>query len=130
MLRQNYPYLTDFDFLKSFDNALHKTQKIKIIILDFQENPIQEIQGRVISGSINVDGSSSIRRTCNLSMVADGYDVNLLNVNNLLAINKKVSIEIGFKNTFSHDYSLLFIIKWIIYSASFFNYWSKPIILN
>ena len=101
MLRQNYPYLTDFDFLKSFDNALHKTQKIKIIILDFQENPIQEIQGRVISGSINVDGSSSIRRTCNLSMVADGYDVNLLNVNNLLAINKKVSIEIGFKNTFS-----------------------------
>ena len=96
----NYPYLNDYQFLKEFDNHNHKTQKVKITILDFKENPIKEIQGRVTSGSVNIDGSSAIRRTCNISLIADDYGANLTNINNLLSINKKVSIEIGFKNTF------------------------------
>ena len=99
-MRFNYPYLNDYVFLKEFDNHNHKTQKVKITILDFKENPIKEIQGRVTSGSINIDGSSAIRRTCNLSLIADDYEEKLVNINNLLSINKKVSIEIGFKNTF------------------------------
>lgn len=105
----NYPYLKDFDFLKEFDNSNHKTQKVKVTILDFKENPIKEIQGRVTSGSVNIDGSSAVRRTCNLSMVADNYGENLININNLLSINKKVSLEIGFKNTFLkyQDYEYL-----------------------
>lgn len=98
-MRYNYSYLKDFDFLKEFDNLHNKTQHIKITILNFQEKPIKEIQGRVISGSLNLDGSSAVRRSCNLSMIADNYNENLINVNNLLSINKKVTVEIGFTNS-------------------------------
>jgi hypothetical protein len=66
--------------------------------LNFEEKPIQSIEGRVTSGTLNLDGSSAIRRTCNLSMVASNYENDLTNVNNLLSINKKVELEIGFLN--------------------------------
>ena len=68
-------------------------------MLDFVEKPIRTIQGQVISGSINLDGTSSIRRTCNLTMVAQEYENDLTNVNNLISINKKVDLEIGILNT-------------------------------
>lgn len=42
---------------------------IQVILLDWQENEIEKIEGRCISGSISIDGNSAVRRTCNLSMV-------------------------------------------------------------
>ena len=97
-MRFNYPYLTDYQFLKDFDNSNNKTQKVRITILDFQENPIKEIQGRVTGGSINLDGASAIRRSLSLSLIADDFGENLININNLFAINKKIAVEIGFVN--------------------------------
>jgi hypothetical protein len=106
---KNYTYLKDSAFLKEFDSQKVKEQYVKVTVLDFSEKPIQAIQGRVTGGSLNLDGNSSIRRTCNLSMVAADYENDLTNVNNLLSINKKVDLEIGFKNTMNQytEYDIL-----------------------
>ncbi len=98
-MRKNYPYLKDSTFLQLIDRMKNKEQYVKITLLDFIERPIQEIQGQIISGNINLDGTSRIRRTCNLTMVAQEYENDLTNINNLISINKKVELEIGFLNT-------------------------------
>ena len=99
MKRHNYEYLNDSVFLKKFDEIKIKTQHAKIVILDFQERQAQEIQGKVINGSFTIDGSSSMRRVCNLTIIADNTNNNLTNIQNILSINKKVEILIGFDNT-------------------------------
>ena len=98
-MSKHYPYLQDSSFLKSFDKLKVKEQYVKITILDFLEKPIQAIEGRVLGGSINIDGNSSIRRTCNLSIIASEHENDLTNVDNLLSLNKKVKVEVGFLNT-------------------------------
>ena len=98
-MSKHYPYLQDSSFLKSFDKLKIKEQYVKITILDFLEKPIQAIEGRVLGGSINIDGNSSIRRTCNLSIIASEHENDLTNVDNLLSLNKKVKVEVGFLNT-------------------------------
>jgi hypothetical protein len=37
---------------------------------------MEEITGKITSGSISVDGNSSVRRTCNLTLVANDVEVN------------------------------------------------------
>jgi len=39
----NFPYLKDSVFLKKFDEIKLKEQYVKIIVLTFDEKPIQEI---------------------------------------------------------------------------------------
>ncbi len=97
-MSKKYEYLSDSPFLKEFDRLKDKEQFIKITVLTFDEKPIQSIQGKVIGGSLNLDGNSSIRRTCNLNMIATEKENDLTNVNNLLSINKKVELEVGFTN--------------------------------
>lgn len=103
-MKNKYPYLQDSSFLKNFDNIKIKNQYVKIIVLDFLEKPIQEIEGIVTGGNLNLDGKSSIRRTCNLNILLDEIENDLTNINNLFSINKKISIEVGFDNT-TKDYS-------------------------
>lgn len=98
-MRNNYPYLKDSSFLQFVDKMQNKEQYVRITLLDFSEKPIQSIQGQVTGGTINLDGSSSVRRTCNLSMVAQEYENDLTNVDNLISINKKINLEVGFLNT-------------------------------
>ena len=98
-MRKHFPYLKDSSFLQIIDRMKVKEQYVKITVLDFQENPIREIQGKVVSGSVNLDGKSSVRRTCNLTMVADEYTNDLTNVDSLISMNKKVELQIGYLNT-------------------------------
>ena len=101
-------FLRDRKFLTDLDNLSIKQQFLKITILNWQEEPLKEVQGRVISGSINLDGSSSMRRTGTLSIYAEESDNDLTNLNSLFAINKKCKIEIGIKNTVpSYTYSYI-----------------------
>ena len=94
-----YPYLSDESFLKFFDRQRMQEQFVKIIVLNWEEQPIQDIVGRATGGSINFDGSSSIRRTASINLYAIDIEDGLVNTRNLLSINKKVILEIGFKNT-------------------------------
>ena len=63
------------EFLRELDQYPHKFIWAKIVSLNFDEYPQQEITGKVTSGSINIDGSSALRRTCSLSLAAE--DVNI-----------------------------------------------------
>ena len=87
-----------------------KEQYVKITVLNFQEQPIQEIQGKIISGNLKIDGRSAIRRTCNLTMIADAVSNNLTSIDNtVISINKKIRLEIGFLNNTSKykDFEIL-----------------------
>lgn len=98
-MTHNFPYLRDVNFLNNFDKSRLKQQFVKIIVLTFNEMPIAEIQGKVLSGNLSLDGSSAMRRTANISLVADEYVNDLTDTKHLLSINKKVEILIGFTNT-------------------------------
>lgn len=98
-MKITYPYLNDTTFLEEIESKHQQTQYVKITILDWNENPIQDIQGLITGGSISLNGSSSIRRTCNLTMFA--YQENYMRIsdpNNMISINKKIYLEIGLKN--------------------------------
>ena len=100
MLNSFEPYLQDKRFLKEMDLLKLKEQLVKITVLDWAENPIKEIQGKVTGGSINLDGKSSMRRTCNLTMFVQDYeDINITSINNLISINKKMLLSVGIINT-------------------------------
>ena len=68
--------LYDKNFLLALDKEKNKTIYVRITALTFDEKPLETIEGRATSGSINVDGSSALRRSCTLSMVAQDYDFN------------------------------------------------------
>lgn len=98
-MTHNFPYLKDVNFLNSFDKTKLKQQFVKLIVLSFNEMPIAEIQGKVLSGNLSLDGSSAMRRTANISLVADEYENDLTDTKHLLSINKKIEVLIGFTNT-------------------------------
>jgi len=85
-----YSYLSDTAFLKKLTKLHIKTYFVKITLLDWLEEPIEAIEGRVISANINIDGQSSLRRTANLSICVDDETGNIINTRNLLSINKKI----------------------------------------
>ena len=95
------PYLRDKNFLKTIDRISLKEEFAKIIILNWQERPIEEIQGKVSSGTLNINGNSSLRRTCNLTILIDENNSNITSVKNSLSINKKIKLDIGIKNNTS-----------------------------
>ena len=62
--------LLDIEFLKELYKHNEKEIYAKIVALNVYEEPVEEIQGKVTGGSINVDGNSAVRRTCSLSLLA------------------------------------------------------------
>lgn len=98
-MKINYTYLKDKDFLKKMDEQRLKEQFVKITLLNWNEDPVEEIQGLATGGTINLDGKSSLRRTCSLSIFLKDNDYSgITNVGNKFAINTKVYVEVGFTN--------------------------------
>ena len=97
-MKNNYPYLHDSAFLKQLIGLHVKQYFVKIAILNWQEKFVESIEGRVISANINIDGQSIIRRTATLSIMIDELINNITSTENLLSINKKVNLQIGFLN--------------------------------
>lgn len=93
-----YEYLSDINFLTKIDNTPEKVQQLKLTILNWKDEPITTVEGRSTGGSISVNGASSMRRQGSLTMVAAPELYDITNIDNLLSINKRVAIEIGFKN--------------------------------
>lgn len=99
-----YPYLNDKKFLKVFDTEVFREHFIKITVLDFvTEQPISSIEGKATGGTCNLSGTSNMRRTANCSLIVDPdftntYN-NIMEVENLISINKKINLEIGLTNT-------------------------------
>ena len=51
----NYPYLKDINFLQQMDKLHLQEQFVKIVVLDWDENPVKEIQGIITGGNLNID---------------------------------------------------------------------------
>ena len=94
-----YDYLNDMSFLKSLAKQHIKTYFVKITALNWAEEPIGELEGRVISANINIDGQSSVRRTANLTIALDQNINEITNMQNIISLNKKIILEIGYTNT-------------------------------
>ena len=87
-------------FLKQLDEWPQREVFAKIVSLSWNENPREEIEGYITGGSINVDGSSALRRTCSLTMVTDTPRINEL----YWALETKFQVFIGLKNFVNPDY--------------------------
>lgn len=99
-MRYNFPYLKDPSFLKNVDRLKLKEQYVKITVLTFDEKPISEIEGLITGGNISLDGSSGMRRTCNLNLIINPNEINpSKKIEHILSLNKKIDVLIGFKNT-------------------------------
>ena len=95
----NIDFLKDSSFLQALDESNLKIQYVKIILLSFDEKPIKEIQGVVQNGgAIQVNGASALRRTISFTMFADINTNDLTNIDNLISLNKKIKIYIGYRN--------------------------------
>lgn len=92
--------LLDKDFLKKLDNCNSREIYARITALTVNEAPIEFIEGQVTGGSINIDGASAVRRTCSLSLVAQGININ----NFYWGLNNKFKLEIGLKNFIEPKY--------------------------
>lgn len=93
--------LLDEDFLATLSEQKERELFARVIALNVEEEPIDQIEGRITSGSINIDGSSVIRRTCSLSMISDNIDINDF----YWGIKTKFKLEIGLKNTLTNQYA-------------------------
>ena len=101
----NLSHLKDASFLRALDNESNKFYWVRIEVLDIEEKPIQNIEGKVLPGSsINIDGNSSMRRTCSINFVAEDAVNDLTNIENLLSINKKIKIFEGIQNNINENY--------------------------
>lgn len=72
----------------------------RITALNFQEKPMEFIEGKITGGSINIDGNSILRRTCSLSMVAQDVNINQF----YWGLYNKFQLEIGLKNKINPAY--------------------------
>ena len=92
--------LMDSDFLQKLDRYPHRTVYAKIILLNFEEQPVKEIQGRITAGSVNVDGASVIRRTCSLTMITQEQEID----NIYWGLKNKFKLEVGLENFIDSKY--------------------------
>ena len=82
------------DFLYELDNQQNRAIYVRIIALNKDEQPIQQIQGRATGGSVNIDGNSSVRRTCSLTMVTEPISI----IDAYWALKSKFKLEVGVSN--------------------------------
>ena len=109
--------LFDKDFLFELNQFQHKEIYAKIIVLNYDELPLEEITGRITSGSVNIDGNSTVRRTCNLSLIAKGVNFNNFYWN----LGNKFTLEIGVKNFINKNYPDIIWFKQGIFVITSFN---------
>ena len=92
--------LYEKEFLLELDRWKHKTIYARITSLRLDETPIELIEGRVTGGSINLDGTSALRRTCSLSMTAENFN----HSSYIWGLNTKFKLEVGVKNFINSAY--------------------------
>lgn len=86
----------NYDFLNEVISHRSHVVYARVILLNLDETPIETIEGRITSGSINVDGASAVRRTCSFSMVSSVLDTSAYQ----WGIHSKFSFEVGLENPF------------------------------
>ena len=110
------PFFDD-NFLNQLTLNRNREVFARITALTKSELPIEFIQGKVTGGSINIDGTSAVRRTCSLSMIAKEVNINDF----YWGLKNKFKLEIGIKNIINPDYPDIIWFKQGIYVITSFN---------
>lgn len=91
-------------YSKNFLNKLFQEKVIekfaRITRLDINDYPLEEITGKITSGSVNLDSKSNVHRTCNLSMI-------ILNSSDAISswgLTSRFKLEIGIMNNIDSNY--------------------------
>ena len=94
--------LMDEEFLIALQEQKEREVYARITALDINELPIEYLEGNVQNGSISIDGSAAIRRTCSLTLFTEN-----LNINDVYwGIKTKIKLEIGLKNNLDDNYGI------------------------
>ena len=111
-------YLLDKEFLEELHLSKQRTIYAKIVLLSYSEHPLKEIQGIITGGSINIDGESSLRRTCTLSLdIPNIYEQDDVPIN----FNSKFNLSIGLKNEINNEYPDIIWFEQGLYIVTNFN---------
>ena len=103
-MKKQYIYSNDKEFLSKIDMLQIREQWVKITLLEYStEEPLKDIEGKIIDGNLNKAGDSSVRRTCNLSCVIDLLKYDSDKIKHDSFISKKVYLELGITNN-TDDY--------------------------
>lgn len=97
----NQLYLLDKDFLLSIIQQQQRDVYVRITALDINNIPVETIEGQATGGSINIDGNSSVRRTCSINMITDNININDF----YWGIKTRFILEIGLYNYLMGEYS-------------------------
>lgn len=111
--------LLDQEFLKKLYNQKNREVYARLIALDFDENPLEEISGKISSnGSLGLDGKSAVRRTCSFNIqvsldqtITDYY----------WTFSSKFKLEIGLSNDIDSNYSSIIWFKEGLFVITSFN---------
>lgn len=113
----NQSYMLDNNFLAQLQSYRHREIYARVTLLAWDELPIERIEGKITGGSINIDGSSAVRRTCSLNMIAKEVNIN----NFLWGLNSKFYLEIGLSNKINPFYPEIIWFKQGMYIATGLN---------
>jgi hypothetical protein len=92
--------LRNKEFLDSLFAVQNREIFARITALTFDETPIEHIEGKAIDGTINIDGSSAVRRTCNLTLIAENINIHDF----YWGLKNKFKLEVGLKNEINPYY--------------------------
>lgn len=109
--------LFDIGFLYQLTLSNEREVFARITALTWKEEPIEFIEGKTTGGSVNVDGKSAVRRTCNVTMVAQDVDINEF----YWGLKNKFKLEIGLKNNINPNYPDIIWFKQGTYIITSFN---------
>ena len=92
--------LFDTEFIEKLIKENQRDIYVRISALNNDNYPIEQIQGKVQDGQINIDGKSIIRRTCSLTMVAEDIDIHSY----YWGLKNKFTLEVGLVNRVNLKY--------------------------
>lgn len=112
-----YNPLYDKDFLYELSHEKEREIYARVTSLTQDEKPVEYIEGKVTAGSVNIDGASTVRRSCSLTLVAKDVNINDF----YWGLNTKFKLEVGLKNKYNSNYPDIIWFKQGLFVLTSFN---------
>lgn len=109
--------LYDKDFLYELSHEKEREVYARVTSLTQDEKPVEYIEGKVTAGSVNIDGASTVRRSCSLTLVAKDVNINDF----YWGLNTKFKLEVGLKNKYNSNYPDIIWFKQGLFVLTSFN---------
>lgn len=87
------PNQTDYDL----SQLKVRNQRIKVDLLNFNFQTVNSLEGKVTDGSISIDATSDIRRTCNITLVVEKSE-NMIAPGGQVWLDKFIKVYVGTDN--------------------------------